>query len=218
MTTFERIIETLKKDPFFDDYIFTKGDGALTQKYDWGWKKISFNRVSRFYSLYLDVSFGIRFNIVEKFSGIFDYRNASDRRYDSTVGYASQSLGMPIYFDFEFDLSNYESEFKLVKKCIKKGVEDVLWKYNSLDDVFKLNILPIIQTHKCPNFHGSRWMYKYLYICKITHPDEYARFKEIILERIEYIKKHFDPKAISNWFTRLDEVLAYIESIDIDKH
>lgn len=219
MTTFERVVERLKHENFLADYTFRKRDSSFIQKFDGG-----VNRINLDHWFSWDVScvrpiFSVRYDIIFKWFEKFSVRRQEDRRDDYIVGFSSEMLGFKDIFEFEVTLNNFKDEYAKLVDCLHKGTVEVFSKWATLSDFYENRIIPQLNGLEPLPDGGADWLFEYLTICRIVEIGRYEELKVKVLKRAEWLMTHNErPEPNMNfYYHRLDEILEYLESLDLEK-
>ena len=219
MTVTERIVSDFQHDHFFEDYKFIKSKHAFVKKYDWGWYQISLRPFNDFEYINIRPLYEIRFNILVKWFEKFSFKTLKDQRSNSTVFFEGENFGFEtdFYFDSAWrDYKNYDILYPKFRNTVVICATKAFNLYTSLEDYYRVEIVPVLNRDKELPMQSADWFFKYLTACKIVAPDKYPVFKEIMLKHADKMMERNEPN-MAEYYNRLDEILSYMESIDFSQ-
>ena len=222
MTKFERIVDQLKNEPFLSGFTFRKSDSSFIQKFEGGYRRIQLEHYNKLISISVQPQFDVRFDIAPKWFEKFSFKTLRDQRHNSTVGASSNMLGFECVYEFDNSQKDFDKEYAALVECLKKGSKEIFSRYTSLEDVFQYDIVPILNGEKLmKSFGGVDYLFDYLMICRIVSPENYNQYKKLFLEYAEYTKKYNgsgspNPNMLY-YCDMMDEIFAYLESLDLEK-
>lgn len=218
MTKFEIIVERLKNESFLAGYTFVKSDSSFIQKFEGGWRKIGLDHHS--VSSYLTIRPVLleRFDIASKWFEKFSFKTLKDQRSIWTVGASPEMYDCTGYFYFD-DPDKFEETYSNLALVLEKCSQKLFNKFKSIQDVYTYNILPIIEANECYNDGGIDWFFEYLIICRIVAKENYDKLKEILLRHADWrmTRNKWPEPNMNYYYHRLDEILGYLESLDLEK-
>lgn len=212
-TYFDKIATELMEDPYFQKFKFRKRDSSLIQKTQYGRNIIHLEHWSCFnISLTIRPYYGIRFDKLCKWFEKFSFKTIADQRNGDYVGFYGDMLGKQQIYEFPY----YETEPSL-KKEVKKLKEDIIEcskhvfeEYDTLEKAYHKKITPILEGKQNLPRVGADWFFENLTLCKITHPENYKKLKDIHLRHAAEMNKREEPN-MSIYYPRLNEILLYME-------
>lgn len=217
MTKFEKIIELLKEDSFFDDYTFRKRDSSFVHKFEGGERRIEFSKWTDFIAISVEPQFFVRFDFVHKWFEKFSFKTLRDQRDAYTVGGWTRKYGCYPVYNFKHDGNNFLEEFNKLKETIKICAGQFFNEYRTPEDVYVRDILPILEGRAELPGSGANWLFWYLTICKVVAPENYDRLKAMSIEQAKVLvsRKYPEPN-MERYYDRLDEILGYLDSLSVD--
>ena len=220
MTTFERVVERLKEEPFLADYTFRKRDSSFIKKFDGGLKRINLYHWFNIVEAGVCPIFSVRHDIIFKWFDKFSFRRYEDRRDDYLVAFTARMLGLGnSEFYFKVSLDNFESEYARLAYTLKKGSEEVFSQWATLEDFYKKRIVPELEGKEPFPYSGADWMFQYLTVCRIVAPERYEELKAKCLEQAEWFmtRENGPEPNMLQYYDRLNEILGYLESLNLEK-
>lgn len=217
MTKFEKIIELLKEDSFFNDYTFRKRDSSFVHKFEGGERRIEFRKWTDFIAMSVEPQFAVRFDFVHKWFEKFSFKTLRDQRDACTVGGWTRKYGCFPVYNFKHDGNNFLEEFNKLKETIKICAGQFFNEYRTPEDVYVRDILPILEGRAELPGSGANWLFWYLTICKVVAPENYDRLKAMSIEQAKVLvsRKYPEPN-MERYYDRLDEILGYLDSLSVD--
>ena len=156
----------------------------------------------------------VRYDILSKWFEKFSFKSLQDQRDGCYVGFSGEMLGSQDRFMFRYDRSNLMSELVRLKECIKRDGSEVFDAYSSLDKAYDRKIAPVLTGTTALPIIGADWFFENLTLCRIVHPEEYEKLKEIHLKHAEAMYGREEPN-ISKYYDRLSEILTYLENVEL---
>lgn len=130
------------------------------------------------------------------------------------MSFCGEMLHTDDKFYFYKDESNFIKEVKKLTECVKKASRTVFDAYSSLEKAYDMEIEPILNgTKELPDI-GADWFFENLTLCRLVHPENYERLKEIHLKQARYMYDRGEPN-ITAYYDRLDEILTYLENLNL---
>lgn len=216
---FEKIMSDITMQDCLRDFKFRKRDSTLiaTQK--------GYRRTIEFYH-WSDITtgkitirpiYGIKFDVLLNWFAKFSFKSQQDQKDNYDFGFESSMLGC-VDDDFSFNLSgiNYQTDYIDFEKTVLYCTEKVFSDYASLPMVYNKEIKPVLDGKKdLPNI-AIEWAFIDLTLCKIIAPQNYEKFKEIVMSRIELLHNREEPN-LELYYDRLDEIIGYMEGLTIEE-
>ncbi len=218
---FEKIINDVMHQDFFLDFKFRKRDSFLYKVTEYGrcgieldhWR--SADLVSETECLLIYPMYGIRFDILHKWFEKFNVKPLQIQRDDFSVGFSGIMLSMQDTFQFRYDGIGYEKTFHQFYSVLSECAKRTFDCNSTLPHLYDNIIEPILNGKKEMPDLGADWVFLYLTLCKIVAPDNYFKFKQMVLKRVDelYYRKYREPN-INKYYDKLEDILSYLESIN----
>ena len=220
---FERLVDDLSKESFFEDYKYLKSKSRFVlQKGDDILYIINLSRrwANGLGDLILIPSFGVRYESITKWTEKFSCKRVSDFKNYYNVGY---SLGMLTGVE-EIRLNlvgeGYFELYPIIRDTIKACASYVFSRYDSLKHYFEYDILPKIEGRMNLRSDCGDWAFSYLAACKLVAPQLYPKLKKMIMDKIDEMYLYFNGRKIRDGYAALydgrwEEIFDYLENTDI---
>lgn len=217
MTTFERVVELLREDSFFDNYNYRKSDSSFIQKFDGGIRKIELEHWFQIICIGIRPGISIRFDFVHKWFEKFSFKTIKDQRSTYTACVWPELYGLQDTYSFYLDETNFK-EFENFKHTIKTCAEKCFSLYRTPEDVYIHDVLPYIHGTDNRFRGGIDWFFEYLTICKVVAPENYDNLKSKLLKEADFrmFGRERPEPNMACYYDRLDEILDYLESLSVD--
>ena len=216
MTFFERIANDLSQEPFFKDFKYRKRDSTFIQRFEGGWRSVDFRHITegRLCSIY--PGFKVRFDIALKWFEKFSVRTLTDQRDSGTVGFEGVMLGYPSSFDIPTDGLDYDELYADLRDTVIKCATYTFNTYKSIQDVYYNIVIPQVKGDKEMPSAGAEWVFRQLIISKIIDPEHFSDVLDVYLKHAAWMISRNEPNMASYYY-RMDEIISYMESLDLDK-
>ncbi|MDE5813823.1 MAG: hypothetical protein K2H72_06010 [Muribaculaceae bacterium] len=211
---FDQIILELTSDVFFVDFRFRKRDNSFCRKTALGKDIIMLDHWIDGYNLIIYPQYLVRYDSLRKWFEKFSFKTKRDQRDGVYVGFSGELLGSQDKYSFELNKSNYLIEINRLRTCLKSNGTLVFNAYSSLEKAYNLEIEPIFDGIKELPDIGADWFFENLTLCRLVHPENYERLKEIHLKQARYMYDRGEPN-ITAYYDKLDEILTYLENLDL---
>lgn len=215
---FNLILSELTEDAFFKDFKLRKRDSSLIRKTKLGKNIIMLDHWDGYHDghdvMVVYPQYLVRYDILSKWFEKFSFKSLQDQRDGCYVGFSGEMLGSQDRFMFRYDRSNLMSELVRLKECIKRDGSEVFDAYSSLDKAYDRKIAPVLTGTTALPIIGADWFFENLTLCRIVHPEEYEKLKEIHLKHAEAMYGREEPN-ISKYYDRLSEILTYLENVEL---
>ena len=218
------ILERLKSERIFSDFKLRKSDCSLIQKTKWGYRQMHlshYNSVDRD-QLALRVSphYRVRFDFLHKWFEKFSIMSLSDQRCMNSVGFEETMLGKPkTFFGFYFleSREDYEKDYEVLKKDVIEHASYVFNSFQTLNDLYEYEVQPVLDGEGKFPFAGVEWMFNYLFMARILHPEDYEHLKKLILQYADELRyrKHPEPNVLM-YYDKIPEIMNYMETMPLD--
>ena len=215
----EKIISDITMQDCLCDFKFRKRDSTLIAIKEECRKTIEFYHWSDISTgkIMIRPIYGIKFDILLNWFAKFSFKSKQDQKDNCDFGFESSMLGC-IDDDFSFNLSgmNYKTYYMNFEKTVLYCAEKVFTDYASLPMVYNTEIKPILEGKKELPDIEIEWAFIDLTLCKIIAPQNYSKFKEIVMTRIEFLHSREEPN-LAFYYDRLDEIIGYMEGLTIEE-
>ena len=211
----DKIIDEMTKDNYFNNFQIKRKVMSFVQRTEYGkniilidhWKNCDSQLVV--YPIYI-----VRYEKLSVWFEKFSFKSLKDQRNNGYVSFSGEMLHTDDKFYFYKDESNFIKEVKKLTECVKKSSRTVFNAYSSLEKAYNMEIEPILSgTKELPDI-GADWFFENLTLCRLVHPENYERLKEIHLKQARYMYDRGEPN-ITAYYDRLDEILTYLENLDL---
>ncbi|MDE5882159.1 MAG: hypothetical protein K2H60_10550 [Muribaculaceae bacterium] len=214
MNVYERIVELLKQEPLLQDFKYVKSEYAFVKKVDGVKYWLHLYHFFTFnISMTIQPATYVRYDVLEKWWGKFDFISARDHRAIYTAGVSTDMIGFYPFFDFDYDGSNFDEMYPLLREATIQCAEYTFSTFKTLEDFYKEKVLPVLKGKEIPPQLGCKWVFEYLTVCRIVHPEFYEKLKEVVMYYVEDRTIAQEPN-IMKFAGKWDEILAYLESLD----
>ncbi len=219
MNYFDILINRLLDSQKLKGFTFKKGTSSFVQKFDGGWRKIELPHAHSI----VQPSYSVRFDVAYDWYKKFCILSAADQRHTITVGASNKTLGHREFFFFGLaGNGNDDIELYHLEKSVLECATVFFNKYKSIEDVYQYLIEPVIAGNdgllKIHDGGGEDWFFQYLTICRIVAPQNYEKYKEILLDyEAKWTTGERTNPNFMFYHDRLDEILSYMESLDFSK-
>ncbi|MDE5882161.1 MAG: hypothetical protein K2J63_01290 [Muribaculaceae bacterium] len=214
MNVYERIVELLKQEPILQDFKYVKSEYAFVKRVNGVKYWLHLYHVFTFnISMTIQPAAYVRYDVLEKWWERFDFRSTRDHRGLYTVGVSTDMIGFYPFFDFDYDGSNFDEMYPLLREATIQCVEYTFSTFKTMEDFYKEKVLPILEGKNEPPQLGSTWVFEYLTAGRILYPESYEKIKEIVMYYVEQRTLSGEP-GIIKYKGKWGEILAYLESLD----
>lgn len=208
---FKAIISDIKADPFFSEYKFKRSENMLYFADDNSTLSIVLNHWQDYGECTIYIIYGRRFEILTRWFEKFSFKALRDQRNNPNVMYDNTNFGQEEYFYFDYKFSDYKEKMRVMLPMIKENLGSFAKKYSTLEDYYREDVFPVIMGDKELPDVGADWIFIYLTLGFLVDRDNYARLKNIILERVEWMHGRNEPN-VEHYYDRMDEIISYMES------
>lgn len=212
-TFFDKILEDIMSDIFFQDYKYKKSLTALFYKLDDTFLYLGLDHWRDYETeeLVFCPIYGKHFNILCKWFEKFSFKKLQDQRNNPHMNLSNADLGCEDEnITFKYDLSDYDQKIDYLIKIMKRNITIVANRYATLEDFYNNEISPIMNGEKDLIIHGADWIFRDLTLCHLVSPENYPCFKSKILNHIEVMHRFNEPN-IERYYEKLDEIISYME-------
>ncbi len=207
----EKLIERMKKDHYFDDFVYLKSQHLFRRKFSWGWQEISIHSLKGFYACEIGAFYSIRFNILHEWYEPFDPNKSPQ---STTIVTGGPDFGHEKYFWFWRDYSNYKKESKKFIDNVITDSKKTFEIYKGIEDVYKNEVLPIFKGEKEQplTFWGGRRYFIWLAATKLVAPEKYQELKDILMVPINDLIKRDIPQ-MTMFAPHLDDIFKALDNL-----
>ncbi|MCH5347010.1 MAG: hypothetical protein J1E63_07860 [Muribaculaceae bacterium] len=200
--------------PFFQEYI----ESAVAQIYPY---------------------YDVRFDILHRWFYKFDFRSPLAKRLNSSISYIPDMFGLGLRNDFKYPLNeaSFEEYFPKLQDEIITCSSMLFPRFQTLEQLYEFEVQTILDlvppslitgiwdwiyqrvdavSRRIWHEQSCTWIFQSLALCLIVAPDNYPRWKEIILDQIERRHKKKEPN-MEHYYYRLDEIFDCLEHYDFSK-
>lgn len=215
--SFEKIINDLKKDSFFNDFTFIKRRSTFYREFDGKRLFIELGHWQDFPPSALNIypMYCVRFEILHRWFEKFSFRDVESLRSDDSFGMDGRSMSDQKTYYIDPKGSNYQDEFMVLSEALKRNATYFFTKYNSLQALYEELVTPISEGKAELQNHGSDWIYVLLALCKLVRPDYYPQLKEILVKHIAKMYKRGEPNIVKI-YDNLNDMFEFLELADLE--
>lgn len=215
--SFNKIIDDLKKDSFFNDFTFVKSKSIFYKESDGRRLFIELGHWQDFPPSALNIypMYCVRFEVLHRWFEKFSFRDVKSLRSDDSFGMDGGSMSEQEIFYIDPKGPNYQEEFNALSEALKRNATYFFTKYNSLQALYEELITPILEGKRELQNHGSDWILVLLALCKFISPDNYPELKEILVKHIEKMYKRGEPNIIKI-YDNINNMFEFLESTDLE--
>lgn len=103
-----------------------------------------------------------------------------------------------------------QQDFTTLCDKLAKCSNIVFSSYTSLNDMYKRDIIPILEGKRTLPDVGADWAFKYLTLTRIVSPENYSAVKGLVLSQVNKMAKRNEPNIVE-YMPRLDEIINAME-------
>ncbi len=211
-----RIVDDLRAIQYLQQYTYRKRDCRFIRKSTDGYDAIElhfrdgFDLKRNCRALVVKPLYIKRFNILHEWFEKFSFKSLSDQRDNYSIGFDGKMINGNLEYYFQLDQNDYESDFCKFKDQLIAKSKEVSEKYNSLLDLYDIEVAPVLQSKKELPTVGADWIFEMLKLCMLVKPANYALLKNIILDQVEVLHKRGEPN-VAEYYSNLNNILFEIE-------
>lgn len=211
-TLFDLIRLHVEEDEYFSNFKFRKKGSQFFQKTPYG-KNIIILDHWRYgdSELVIYPIYGVRFDILMKWFEKFSFKSLQDQRDLGYVYFTGEMLDVEDKFYFDSDESNLIEESNRLKECLKSTSKEIFDNYSSLESAYEMEITPILEGAKKLPDGDADYFFENLALCKIVHPENYEKLKDIQLRHAKWLYDRGEPN-MSMYYPKLTEILNFLEN------
>lgn len=210
------IVDDLSTIPYFKEYKYRKRDCRFIKQTLDGfnaielqfWDGYDLERDCR--ALVVNPLYLKRFDVLHKWFEKYSFKSLSDQRNSYSIGFEGKMINATLQFYFRLDEIDFDNDFSKFKDEVMEKSQEIFEKYNSLKDLYDIEIIPILKGNKeLPNV-GADWVFEFLKLCVLVNPENYNKLKHIILKQVEVMYERGEPNIIK-YYSNLQNILLEIE-------
>lgn len=216
---FEKIIHDVSFTDFFTDFKFRKRDSCFFSQENGMRKELALNHWvdTSTGELVIYPGFTIRFDILLNWFCKYSFKTKQDQKDNYSFGIESSMLGCKSsYYRFNLKEGNYKSDFKTFINDVLRCAKWMFTNYATLKSAYQNEIEPVLKGEKELPDIGIDWAFIDLTLCRVVAPQNYSKFKEIVMTRIEFLHSREEPN-LAFYYDRLDEIIGYMEGLTIEE-
>ena len=206
---FNAVIERLKTESFLPGFKFRKRDSSFFKQDGDLRQSIELDHWSKYGLLIIYPIYGVRFEILLKWFEVYSFKTLQDQRDIPSVDFTGNMLGKKDKFAVTEE--NFEQAYRTLRDTLAECTNMVFSTYTSLQDMYNLEIIPILKGKKQLPDIGADWVFRNLTLTRIVSPNDYERVKELILAQVRFMAGRNEPNIIE-YIPRLDEIITAMES------
>lgn len=205
---FNTIVERLKTETFLSGFKFRKRDSTFLKQDGDLRQSIELDHWNKYGLLIIYPIYGVRFDILLSWFEPYSFKTLQDQRDNSSVMFCGNMLGKKDKFAISVD--NIEQSYMTLRDTLAECADMVFSAYTSLQDMYNLEIIPLLEGEKALPDVGADWVFKNLTLTRIVSPKDYERVKELILAQVHFMAGRNEPNIIE-YIPRLDEIIESME-------
>lgn len=205
---FNTIVERLKTESFLSGFKFRKRDSSFLKQDGDLRQSIELDHWSKYGLLIIYPIYGVRFDILLKWFEIYSFKTLQDQRDIPSVGFTGNMIGKRDKFAITED--ELERGYAMLRDSLAECTDMVFSAYTSLQNMYNLEIIPLLEGRKELPDVGADWVFRNLTLTRIVSPDDYERVKELILAQVRFMAGRNEPNIVE-YMPRLDEIISAME-------
>jgi hypothetical protein len=210
---FDEIISSILSSDVFYQYKYRKSSAILYHQNDDVRNLIILEHWREKWGNALVISpiYGVRFEILHKWSERFTVLPLRDLRWEPSFKCSGTIISEPTEFLFEKDWSNFDTTIRTLLDSMIKCSDYVFKTYSTLYALYDSILQPFISETKNLYDVGAEWIFDYMSLCFLVAPEHYKEFKKKILNHIEWMHGRHEPN-VARYYGRYDEIFSYMEA------
>lgn len=206
---FLTIVERLKTEPFLKGFKFRKRDSTFFRADGDLRQSIELDHWAKFGLLIIYPIYGVRFDILLKWFEQYSFKTLQDQRDTPSVGFTGNMLHKKDKFAITED--DFEQRYMTLRDSLAECSDMVFSAYTSLQNMYNLEIIPLLDGKKQLPDVGADWVFRNLTLTRIVSPHDYEKVKALILSQVRFMAGRNEPNIIE-YIPRLDEIISTMES------
>ncbi|MDE6768593.1 MAG: hypothetical protein K2J78_02585 [Muribaculaceae bacterium] len=214
MNVYERIVELLKQEPILQDFKYVKSKYSFIKRVDGIRYDLCLDH-QFFFNIEMSISpiASVRYEVLHKWHEKFNFKSIRDQRDNYTVGTSTIMVGYDHLYRFKYGGENFDEVYPKLREAIIKCMEYTFTTFSTMEDFYREKVLPILEEKESAPWCGDDWVFEYLTVCRILHPESYKKLKNVVMDHVNGLTKAEEPN-IMEYKGKWGEILAYLESID----
>ena len=206
---FLTIVERLKAEPFLKGFKFRKRDSSFLKQDGDLRQSIELDHWSKYGLLIIYPIYGVRFDILLKWFEVYSFKTLQDQRDIPSVGFTGNMLHKKDKFAITED--DFEQRYMMLRDSLAECTNMVFSAYTSLQNMYNLEIIPLLDGKKQLPDVGADWVFRNLTLTRIVSPHDYEKVKALILSQVRFMAGRNEPNIIE-YIPRLDEIISAMDS------
>ena len=205
---FNAIVERLKTEPFLSGFKFRKRDSTFFRQDGDLRQSIELDHWAKFGLLIIYPIYGVRFDILLKWFEVYSLKTLQAQRDTPSVDFTGNMLHKNDKFAITED--DFEQRYITLRDLLEECTNMVFSAYTSLQNMYNLEIIPILKGKKQLPDVGADWVFRNLTLTRIVSPHDYEKMKTLILSQVRFMAGRNEPNIIE-YIPRLDEIISTME-------
>ena len=205
---FNAVIERLKNESFLTGFKFRKRDSSFLKQDGDLRQSIELDHWSKYGLLIIYPIYGVRFDILLKWFEVYSLKTLQAQRDTPSVDFTGNMLHKNDKFAITED--DFEQRYTTLRDSLAECTNMVFSAYTSLQNMYNLEIIPILKGKKQLPDVGADWVFRNLTLTRIVSPHDYEKMKTLILSQVRFMARRNEPNIIE-YIPRLDEIISTME-------
>lgn len=219
IVNYDRVMRDLKNLPFLQEFKYRKSSPRrfyIKDKERILYVEFTCNNYGGI--LFLEPSYGVRYNILHKWFEKFCKKNLSSQRSTYSYAFTGHMIddSQKGFYYFDCDGNNYDDEFRKLSRDMHVDIQYLLTHYSTLDKCYETEILPCLKKEMELPDAGVDWIFKDMALCKLISPKDFASFKGLVMSRLEWLRSRDEPNVML-YGNEIEDIIHYLETTDITK-
>lgn len=205
---FNAVIERLKNESFLTGFKFRKRDSSFLKQDGDLRQSIELDHWSKYGLLIIYPIYGVRFDILLKWFEVYSFKTLQDQRDIPSVDFTGNMLHKKDKFAITED--DFEQRYTTLRDSLAECTNMVFSAYTSLQNMYNLEIIPLLDGKKQLPDVGADWVFRNLTLTWIVSPYDYEKVKALILSQVRFMARRNEPNIIE-YIPQLDEIISTME-------
>lgn len=205
---FQLTVEHLKAEPFFNGFKFRKRDSSFLKQRGDLRQSIELDHWIKDGLLIIYPIYMVRFDILLKWFEPYSFKTLQGQRDNPSVAFCGNMLGKRD--KFAITEKEFERGYAMLRDSLMECTNMVFSAYTSLQEMYNLEIIPLLEGKKQLPDIGADWVFRNLTLTRIVSPNDYERVKELILAQVRFMVGRNEPNIIE-YMPRFDEIISAME-------